>query len=450
MSFASLSLAPAWLANLEQLGYREMTPIQALTLPAMLAGRDLLGQAATGTGKTAAFGLALLSRITPRAGRPGALVLCPTRELAAQVAEELRRLARPVPHLRVLTLSGGSSVQRERASLEHGADVIVGTPGRVADHLQRERLDLTGIRTLVLDEADRMLEMGFVETVSTIARATPPERQTLLFSATFPDAVRTLSASYQRDALHVVAPTEDLTARIQQVLYAVPRGARVPALIRILGHHQPTSAVIFCNHRETCDEVAAALDAAGFAAVALHGGMEQHDRNTVLLLLKNASLRFVVATDVAARGLDIDNLGAVINYDLPREADIFVHRVGRTARAGKSGLAISLAEGPQRVGPLADVPVTPVPSADAALPPPPAMTTIAIQGGRSDRLRPGDIVGALTTGVGLAAADIGVITITDRISFVAVAAAHATRALAGLREGRIKNKRFRSYLVTLP
>jgi ATP-independent RNA helicase DbpA len=450
MSFASLSLAPAWLANLEQLGYREMTPIQALTLPAMLAGRDLLGQAATGTGKTAAFGLALLSRITPRAGRPGALVLCPTRELAAQVAEELRRLARPVPHLRVLTLSGGSSVQRERASLEHGADVIVGTPGRVADHLQRERLDLTGIRTLVLDEADRMLEMGFVETVSAIARATPSERQTLLFSATFPDAVRALSAKYQRDALHVVAPTEDLTARIQQVLYAVPRGARVPALIRILGHHQPTSAVIFCNHRETCDEVAAALDAAGFAAVALHGGMEQHDRNTVLLLLKNASLRFVVATDVAARGLDIDNLGAVINYDLPREADIFVHRVGRTARAGKSGLAISLAEGPQRVGPLADVPVTPVPSADAALPPPPAMTTIAIQGGRSDRLRPGDIVGALTTGVGLAAADIGVITITDRISFVAVAAAHATRALAGLREGRIKNKRFRSYLVTLP
>jgi ATP-independent RNA helicase DbpA len=354
-----------------------------------------------------------------------------------------------LPHLRVLTLSGGSSVQRERASLEHGADVLVGTPGRVADHLQRERLDLTGIRTLVLDEADRMLEMGFVETVSTIARATPPERQTLLFSATFPDAVRALSASYQRDALHVAAPTEDLTTRIEQVLYAVPRAARVPALIRILGHHQPTSAVIFCNHRETCDEVAAALDGAGFAAVALHGGMEQHDRNTVLLLLKNASLRFVVATDVAARGLDIDDLGAVINYDLPREADVFVHRVGRTARAGKSGLAISLAEGPQRHGPLANVPVTPVPSAGAALPPPPAMTTIAIQGGRSDRLRPGDIVGALTTGVGLAATDIGVITITDRISFVAVAAAHAARALAGLRDGRIKNKRFRSYLVTL-
>ena len=450
MSFQPLSLPPGWLENLAQLGYHEMTPIQALALPAMLAGRDVLGQAATGTGKTAAFGLALLSRITPRAGRPGALVLCPTRELAAQVAEELRRLARPLPHLRVLTLTGGTSVQRERTSLGHGVDVIVGTPGRVADHLERERLDLSGIRTLVLDESDRMLEMGFIDTVSLIARATPADRQTLLFSATFPDAVRALSASYQRDALHVTAPTEDLTTRIEQILYAMPRGARVPALIRILGHHQPPSAVIFCNHRETCDEVAAALDAAGFAAVALHGGMEQHDRNTVLLLLKNGSLRIVVATDVAARGLDIEDLGAVINYDLPREDDVFVHRIGRTARAGKSGLAISLTEGPLREGPLANVRLTPVPTADAALPPPPAMTTIAIQGGRQDRLRPGDIVGALTTGVGLAATDIGVITINDRISFVAVAAGEAARALAGLGSGRIKNKRFRSYLVRLP
>ena len=427
-----------------------MTPIQALALPAMLAGRDVLGQAATGTGKTAAFGLALLARVTPRAGRPGALVLCPTRELAAQVADELRRLGRPLPHLRVLTLSGGSSVQRERASLDHGADVLVGTPGRVADHLVRERLDLSGIRTLVLDEADRMLEMGFAETVTMIARATPPERQTLLFSATFPDAVRALSANYQREALHLTAPADDLATRVAQVRYAVPRGQRLPALVRILGHHQPTSAVIFCNHRETCDEVAAALATAGFAAVALHGGMAQPDRNTVLLLLKHASLRFVVATDVAARGLDIDDLGAVINYDLPREAAVFVHRIGRTARAGRAGLAISLAEDAPPGSPLADVPVAPVPTADAARPPPPAMATIAIQGGRQDRLRPGDIVGALTTGVGLAGTDLGVITITDRISFVAVAAAHAARALAGLRDGRIKNKRFRSYLVTPP
>jgi ATP-independent RNA helicase DbpA len=456
-AFSTLSLAPSWLENLTQLGYVEMTPIQALALPAMLEGRDVLGQAATGTGKTAAFGLALLSRITPRGDRPGAIVLCPTRELAAQVADELRRLARPLPHTRVLTLSGGSSVQRERASLDHGVDIIVGTPGRVLDHLTRERLDLSGIRTLVLDEADRMLEMGFVETVSSIARAIPSEHQTLLFSATFPDAVRALSTTYQRDALHVSVPTEDVTARITQVLYDVDRSERIPALIRILGHHRPDSAIVFCNHRETCDDVAAALARSGFAAVALHGGMEQHDRNTVLLLLKNGSLRVVVATDVAARGLDIDDLGAIVNFDLPREPDVFVHRIGRTARAGRSGVAISMAHRSDgrilddlRQGPLAGVGMSPLPTAEAQLPPPPAMTTIAIQGGRQDRLRPGDIVGALTTGVGIAGADIGQITVTDRISFVAVVAKVADRALDGLAAGRIKNKRFRSYLVKPP
>jgi ATP-independent RNA helicase DbpA len=460
LAFSTLSLAPAWLENLEQLGYVAMTPIQALALPAMLEGRDVLGQAATGTGKTAAFGLALLSRITPRGDRPGALVLCPTRELAAQVAEELRRLARPLPHTRVLTLSGGTSVQRERASLEHGVDVIVGTPGRVHDHLVRERLDLSGIRTLVLDEADRMLEMGFVETVGAIARAVPGKHQTLLFSATFPDGVRALSSTYQRDALHVSVPVEDVASRITQVLYGVERTERVPALIRILGHHRPESAIVFCNHRETCDEVADALAKSGFAAVALHGGMEQHDRNTVLLMLRNGSLRVVVATDVAARGLDIDELGAIINFDLPREPDVFVHRIGRTARAGRSGLAISIvAPGLDsdarilddlRQGPLAGVATSQVPSAEAQLPPPSAMVTIAIQGGRHDRLRPGDIVGALTTGVGLAATDIGQIAVNDRISFVAIVASVAKRALDGLAAGRIKNKRFRSYLVKPP
>jgi ATP-independent RNA helicase DbpA len=285
----------------------------------------------------------------------------------------------------------------------------------------------------------------------------PADHQTLLFSATFPDAVRALSTTYQRDALHVVVPAEDITTRITQLLYDVDRADRLPALIRILGHHRPESAIIFCNHRETCDEVAGALARSGFAAVALHGGMEQHDRNTVLLLLKHGSLRIVVATDVAARGLDIDDLGAVINYDLPREPDVFVHRIGRTARAGKRGLAISLAHASDgrilddlRQGPLAGVAMSRLPSAEAQLPPPPAMTTIAIQGGRHDRLRPGDIVGALTTGVGIAAEDIGQITVNDRISFVAVVASVGTRALDGLSAGRIKNKRFRAYLVKPP
>ncbi|MBA3818915.1 MAG: ATP-dependent RNA helicase DbpA [Deltaproteobacteria bacterium] len=458
-AFATLPLAQPWLDNLAQLEYLEMTPIQALALPALLDGRDVLGQAGTGTGKTAAFGLALLARIEPGQGRPGALVLCPTRELAAQVADELRRLARPLAHTRVLTLSGGSSIVRERASLAHGVDVIVGTPGRVQDHVVRGRLDLTGIKTLVLDEADRMLEMGFIDAVTEIVGATPPERQTLLFSATFTDAVRELGASFQRDALHVAVPAGEDTSRVTHQVYEVGTIDRTSALIRIVDHHRPASMVIFCNQRETCDAVADALTRASFPAVALHGGMEQHDRNTVLLLLRNGSLRSIVATDVAARGLDIDELAAVINFELPREVDTFVHRTGRTARLGREGLAISLV-GPAdrraldelRSGPLDGVALSPLPPPGTAGDhvPLPTMVTIAIQGGRHDRLRPGDIVGALTGDMGIDGKDIGQISVLDRISFVAVTAEAGPKALAGLTNGRIKKKKFRAYRVFAP
>jgi ATP-independent RNA helicase DbpA len=454
--FSTLQLPASWLENLMRLGYRTMTPIQRLALPVMLAGKDVQGHANTGTGKTAAFGLAVLARIAPGGARPGGLVLCPTRELAAQVADEIRRLARPVAHTRVRTLSGGSSIERERASLAHGVDIVVGTPGRVQDHLTRGRLDLGGLATLVLDEADRMLEMGFIEPVSAIARAAPVARQTLLFSATFPEPVRALSAAFQRDAVRIEAPADDRMARAAQLVYELGTLDRTAALVRAIAHHRPESAVIFCNHRETCDAVAAALTRAGFAAVALHGGMDQRDRNTVLLLLRNASLRVLVATDVAARGLDVEDLALIVNYDLPGDADLYTHRIGRTARAGREGLAITL------VGPgdrraladlaLADVATAPVPAAETAGlgAAPPAMATLCIQGGRRDRLRPGDIVGALTTGVGIAGSDIGRITVADQISFVAVAAGVASRALAGLAAGRIKNKRFRSYLVEPP
>jgi ATP-independent RNA helicase DbpA len=460
-SFTILPLPAPWLANLAQLEYREMTPIQALALPVLLAGCDVLGQAGTGTGKTCAFGLALLARVTPRGERPTALVLCPTRELAAQVADELRRLARPLPHTRVLTLSGGTSIERERAALANGGDVIVGTPGRVQDHLARGRLDLSGIQTLVLDEADRMLEMGFVDAVSAIAGATPADRQTLLFSATFPDAVRALSATFQREAVHVAAPADDSAARVTQEVYDLAGLDRTTALLRVLAHHRPASAVIFCNHRETCDQVAAALTAAGTPAVALHGGMEQHDRNTVLMMLRHGSLRVVVATDVAARGLDIDDLAAVVNYDLPREPDVFIHRIGRTARAGRSGLALTLIGPGDRhlldavraslPEPRGALPIVPLPTTTAGdRPAPPAMITIAIHGGRQDRLRPGDIVGALTTDFGVAGADIGPINVQERMTFVALAAAAAPAALHGLANGRIKKQRFRSYQVVAP
>ncbi len=458
-AFSTLPLGQAWLDNLAQLDYRQMTPIQARTLPLMLDGKDVLGQAGTGTGKTAAFGLALLARITPGGEHPGALVLCPTRELAAQVAEEIRRLARPLAHTKVLTLCGGTSISRERTSLSHGVDVIVGTPGRVLDHLTRERLSLAAVTTLVLDEADRMLEMGFIDAVTTIARATPATRQTLLFSATFPATVRALSDSFQREAVQVEVASDGSALPVEQIIYDVGALDRPAALARILGHHRPDSAVIFCNQRETCDVVAEALTAAGHPAVALHGGMAQHDRDTVLLLLRNGTLRLLVATDVAARGLDIDDLAAVVNYELPRDAAGYVHRVGRTARAGRSGVAITLA-GPGdrrtieelRAGPLAKVGSTPVAQLGntRGRSAPPAMITIAIQGGRRDKLRPGDIVGALTTEVGIAGTDIGQIQVLDRITFVALTAAVGARAIAGLNRGHIKKRRFRTYQVQLP
>jgi len=453
--FASLSLPPRWVENLTQLGFRSMTPIQARALPPMLAGRDVLGHAGTGTGKTAAFGLAVLSRITPNRVLPGALILCPTRELAAQVADELRRLARPLPNTKVVTLVGGTSISRDRETLEHGADVVVGTPGRVHDHLARGRLDLGEVRTLVLDEADRMLELGFVDQVAAIARAIPEDRQTLLFSATFDDEVRALAGEVQRDAVHVEVPAEEDAAAVTEVFYELGGVDRLAALVRVLGHHRPASAVVFCNLRERCDEVATALRRAGHAVAALHGGREQPDRDTVLLLFGNGSLRVLVATDVAARGLDIADLAAVVNFELPRDPSVYVHRIGRTARAGRAGLAISLVGRPDRrtvdalptrVG-LVDVATVPPP---AEPPPAPAFVTIAIEGGRRDRLRAGDIVGALTTDVGLAAADIGAIKLTDRVTYVALAPAAEPRALAGLARGTIKKRRFRAQRVTPP
>ena len=449
--FASLSLPARWLENLAQLGFRSMTPIQARALPAMLAGRDVLGHAGTGTGKTAAFGLALLARITPNRVRPGALVLCPTRELAAQVADELRRLARPLPNTKIVTLVGGTSISRDRAVLEHGADVVVGTPGRVHDHLSRGRLDLGEVRSFVLDEADRMLELGFVDQVAAIARAVPADRQTLLFSATFDDGVRALATELQRDPVSVEVPAEEDALAITEVFYDLGGADRIEALVRVLGHHRPASAVVFCNLRERCDEVAAALRRAGHAVAALHGGREQPDRDTVLLLFGNGSLRVLVATDVAARGLDIADLAAVVNAELPRDPTVYVHRIGRTGRAGRTGLAISLVgrsdrhTAPARDAALIDLARVPEP---AQPPPAPEMVTIAIEGGRRDRLRPGDIVGALTTDVGLAGTDIGAIKLTDRVTYVALATAAAPRALAGLARGTIKKRRFRASLVT--
>ncbi len=452
-SFANLNLEATWLENLDQLGYLQMTPIQADALPHMLEGKDVIGQASTGTGKTAAFGLALLSKIEPAGQVPGALVLCPTRELATQVAEEIRRLARPLPNTNVVVLTGGTSVSRQRTSLAHGADVVVGTPGRVLDHLRRKSLDVSGVRTLVLDEADRMLDMGFLEDVQTVAELVAPERQTHLFSATMSEDVERLSQTFQRDPVWVEADSE--TPDITQILYDLQGIDRFDALERVLSYHSLESAVIFCNERDTVDACRAVLKHAGYSVEGLHGGMEQRDREAVLRLFSNQSVRFLVATNVAARGIDIQELGAVINFEMPRDITEFVHRVGRTGRAGESGLAISLLGRsdarkvealPELLGGIEPRMASKLPSASTS-PEPAKMRTLMLFAGKRDKLRPGDVVGAFTGDFGLDVDALGKITIEDRASYVAVASEVAEAALVKLRKGQIKGKNIKGQLV---
>ena len=454
-SFSKLDLGPQWLEMLDRIGYTEMTPIQAKSLPMMLAGGDVIGQANTGTGKTAAFGLSLLNRIKPASDLPGALVLCPTRELATQVTDELRRLAWALPNTNIVTICGGRSFTRQQSSLRHGVDVVVGTPGRVLDHLRKETLDLSKLSTLVFDEADRMLDMGFIDDVAAIAQKAPKRRQTLLFSATFPSELRQLSERFQRQAKHISVIDESAAPDISQRLFDIDGVERLQALERVLCNLQPESAVIFCNQRETCDEVVDRLRELGYSAESLHGGMEQRDRDNTLIRFGNGSLRLLAATNVAARGIDIDELDAVINYELPWETKTFVHRIGRTGRAGEKGMAISLIsdKDERRLGELEQYLGHIEVEAAADLmptdytPPPAVMKTIAIGGGRKDKLRPGDIVGAFTGDFGVDGDAIGDIQIKDRIAFVAVERHLADKLVRAIGRGQIKGRNFSAFIV---
>src|SRR5690554_4510279 len=392
-----------------------------------------------------------------RAGEPAprGAGLCPTRELAAQVADNLRALARPLANTNIVTLCGGHPFSRQRESLGHGVDVVVGTPGRVLDHLRRQTLDLSEVSTLVLDEADRMLDMGFVHDVSEVAGFAPASRQTLFFSATLTDAVRELSEKFQRNARFVSVVSQEDAPVITQFLYHVAGMERIDALERVLARHKPESAIIFCNQRDTCDEVVRELAAAGHSVQALHGGLEQRERDDMLLMFSNKSIRLLVATNVAARGLDVDEVDAVINYELPRDIKVFVHRIGRTARAGEEGLAISIIGHSDQKKILeldtyfAGVEITRAGDLPDHFPAPqPApMETLAIQGGRKDKLRPGDIVGALTGDMGLDGGAIGLISVRDRITFVAIKRELASKALERINKGKIKNRSFRAFLL---
>ncbi|HRA03230.1 MAG TPA: ATP-dependent RNA helicase DbpA [Thermomonas sp.] len=451
-TFADLALAPALRAGLDALDYTTLTPIQAQALPAILQGRDLIAQAPTGSGKTAAFGLGLLQRIDPAAGGTQALVLCPTRELADQVGKQLRKLATGIANLKLSVLCGGIPLAPQLASLAHAPQVVVGTPGRVLELVQKDALDLRGVRVLVLDEADRMLDMGFDEPIRALVKRTPKDRQGLLFSATFPDAIRTLATAMLRDPLEVSVGGGAQPATIATHFFEAEPARRAPQLAALLLRFNPESTVVFCNMRKDTEEVVGSLAHYGFTALALHGDMEQRDREEVLVRFANRSCNVLVASDVAARGLDIDDIGAVVNYELPTDADTYLHRVGRTGRAGRDGLALSLVASQERGravlieerqgNPIRYERIAPLDGQPREVPQA-AMITLRIDAGRTDKLRPGDIVGALTGEAGLAKEAVGKIDVYPTRSYVAIARGQADRALERLRAGKIKGRRFR-------
>ncbi len=457
-SFDRLRLDEDLAKNLQTLGYRSMTAVQKHSLPPMLDGADVIAQARTGSGKTAAFGLALLQKLEVKRFRVQSLVLCPTRELADQVARELRRLARARHNIKILTLCGGVPFGPQVGSLEHGAHIVVGTPGRIEEHLRKGTLRAGDVGTLVLDEADRMLDMGFQDSLDAIVSRLPARRQTLLFSATYPEQIEALAERVTTRPVRVkVEPTHDART-IRQHFYDVGLNKhRFTALRLLLLKFRPVSTLVFCNTRRESDEVANELRSHGLSALSLHGDLEQKARDQVLVRFANRSVSILVATDVAARGLDIDSLDAVINYHMARDPEVHVHRVGRTGRAGSKGLACTLFSEKERykvekLGNFLDRSIEPenLPPFGLLENPPyqPPMATLQIDGGKKQKVRPGDLLGALTGEDGIAGKQVGKIDVFDQCAYVAVNRDAARRALKKLRDGKVKGRSFRARRVS--
>ncbi len=448
-SFETLPLAPAMQANLRQLEYKVMTPIQAASLPLALAGHDLIAQAKTGSGKTAAFGLPLLTNLNPRRFAVQAMVLCPTRELADQVTQEIRRLARAADNIKILSLCGGTTMRPQMASLEHGAHIVVGTPGRIMDHLERGSLRLDALNTLVLDEADRMLDMGFYDDIAYVARQCPAKRQTLLFSATFPEGIARLARDFLRNPQEVKLAEKHESSKIRQRFYEVKHDERLHAVAPLLRHYRPVSTLAFCNTKQRCRDLVDLLRQEGFHALTLNGDMEQRERDQVLIQFANRSSSVLVATDVAARGLDIAQLEAVINVDITPDPEVHIHRIGRTGRADQDGWALSLCSPGDKRRVAALVPMMGFEPEwhslaglknDDAAPLVPPMVTLQILGGRKEKIRPGDVLGALTGEAGFTREQVGKITVTDQITYVAVARDIADEVVRRLSAGKVKGR----------
>ena len=448
--FGQWPLRAELLEALHAQGIVAPTAIQQASLGDLLAGHDVLAQAKTGSGKTLAFALALLSRLQAPAGLQ-AMVLCPTRELADQVAQAIRRAAARLPNVKVSAFYGGIPLRVHVESLVHEPAIVVGTPGRILELIESGALKTASLNILVLDEADRMLDMGFEPAIQTICKALPARRQTLLFSATFPDAVRALSKGYQRTPKEILLDADTRAEQIEQLFFEVPANRKPDALLQLLGQLQPAQALVFCNTKLDCQQLETHLAKAGFDVCALHGDLEQRDRDEAMVRFQNGSVRVLVATDVAARGLDVAGLDLVVSYELAHQAEAHVHRVGRTGRAGLSGRALALvapAESArvaaveaqmglracwQRVD-LARIRLNPLKA---------EWRTLVIDAGRKDKLRPGDILGALTGKQAIAAGDVGKIALFDTRAYVGIRKPQAEKALHVLRQDKIKGRTFR-------
>ncbi|WP_337222552.1 ATP-dependent RNA helicase DbpA [Vibrio alginolyticus] len=454
-TFDQVGLNPALLATLDSLNYTHMTPIQALSLPAILKHRDVIGQGKTGSGKTAAFGLGVLSNLNVKRFRVQSLVLCPTRELADQVAKEIRTLGRGIHNIKVLTLCGGMPMGPQIGSLEHGAHILVGTPGRILDHLEKGRINLSELNTLVLDEADRMLDMGFQDALDAIIDAAPKQRQTLLFSATFPEKIEQIAQRIMQTPEVIKVESTHDTSSIAQYFYKVEGSeARDEALANLLLTHQPESAVVFCNTKKEVQSVADELHHKGFSVIDIHGDLEQRERDQALVQFANKSVSILVATDVAARGLDVDNLDAVFNFELSRDPEVHVHRVGRTGRAGSKGLAFSFFSEKDglrvaRIEEYLEMDVVPatLPAKSNQQPYQAKMVTINIDGGKKQKVRPGDILGCLTGKNGIPGSQVGKIHLFPVRAYVAVEKSVAKKALQTISNGKMKGRQFRARIL---
>lgn len=453
-AFATLNLKPELTANLAELGFEGMTPIQAQALPQVLDGKDVIAKAKTGSGKTAVFGLGILEKLDPKNFSVQSVVMCPTRELAEQVAEEIRRLARPIANVKILTLCGGTPLRPQADSLKHGAHIVVGTPGRILDHLEKQTLELDDVSTLVLDEADRMLDMGFQDAMDDIVDEIPRQRQTLLFSATYPKEIAAIAERVMYDPLLIESEDQHTSASIEQDFYRISdEGERDVAVRLLLLQFRPDSTVIFCNTKRHVKDLTQYLKSYGFSVLALHGDLDQKERDQALVRFTNNSVSIMVATDVAARGLDIDSLDLVINYHIASDPEVHVHRVGRTGRAGNKGHACSIVINKEkhklkRLGEylgqeletfgLPDTKLLNQPTYKAP------MATIQIDGGKKQKLRPGDILGALTADYRIEGNDVGKIQIANSWAYVAVKNDILDAALQLLNGGKMKGKKFRA------